>query len=87
LINVKNFQQSKLVARSHQLEALKRSVDYTCLLLKGGYVTVKIGALDLSHLHFLININVKDYVTADICFHQCNKIKLKKYEKSIKFGK
>ena len=31
--------QSKLVARSHQLDALERSVDYTRLLLKGGYVT------------------------------------------------
>jgi multidrug efflux system outer membrane protein len=31
--------QSKLVTRNHQLDALKRSVDYTRLLLKGGYVT------------------------------------------------
>jgi outer membrane protein, multidrug efflux system len=31
--------ESKLVTRNHQLDALKRSVDYTRLLLKGGYVT------------------------------------------------
>jgi multidrug efflux system outer membrane protein len=31
--------QSKMVTRNQQLEALKRSVDYTRLLLKGGYVT------------------------------------------------
>jgi outer membrane protein, multidrug efflux system len=31
--------QNKLVTRNHQLDALKRSVDYTRLLLKGGYVT------------------------------------------------
>jgi outer membrane protein, multidrug efflux system len=31
--------QSKLTTRNHQLDALKRSVDYTRLLLKGGYVT------------------------------------------------
>jgi outer membrane protein, multidrug efflux system len=31
--------QTKKVTRDHQLDALKRSVDYTHLLLKGGYVT------------------------------------------------
>jgi multidrug efflux system outer membrane protein len=31
--------KSKLVTRNRQLDALKRSVDYTRLLLKGGYVT------------------------------------------------
>jgi outer membrane protein, multidrug efflux system len=31
--------QNKIAIRNHQLEALKRSVDYTRLLLKGGYVT------------------------------------------------
>jgi outer membrane protein, multidrug efflux system len=31
--------QNKMTIRNHQLDALKRSVDYTRLLLKGGYVT------------------------------------------------